>query len=83
MASFLSFVGRYGPLVAAFLVGVGGLIAVAFPAAKPFVDGAVAALGFLGAAPDAAVVSLVGEVVASGLLVYGSIRKLINIVKGY
>ena len=83
MSSFLTFVGRYGPLVAAFLVGVGGLIATAVPEAKPFVDGAVAALGFLGATPDAAVVSLVGEAVASGLLVYGSVRKLINIVKGY
>lgn len=81
MSKALAFVSRYGPLLAALLVGLGGLIATFAPGATPFVDGFVAFLGFFGAAPDAAVATEVSGIVGSALLVYGGVRKLFNIVK--
>ena len=73
MATVLKLVGRFGPLVAAFLVGLGGVI----PGATPIVDGVISALGFLGIKPDAESAALFANLAASVLLLYGSV------VKGY
>lgn len=81
MGKLVSAVGRYGPLVAAVLVGFGGLLSQFAPEAKPIVDSLVTLLGFLGANADAEVVASVTGVVASALLAYGGTRKTINIVK--
>lgn len=81
MSKFLGYVSRFGPLVAALAVGLGGLIEVAAPGAKPFVDAVVSFLSVFGAAPDAAIASEVTAVVASGFLVYGGVRKLISLIR--
>lgn len=81
MKNALAVVGRYGPLVSAVLVGLGGLLAQVAPQAKPLVDSVVTLFGFFGAQADAEVVSAFTGVVASALLVYGGARKTINIVK--
>lgn len=81
MGSFFSLIGRFGPLVAAFGVGLGGLLTVVAPGAKPIVDAFVAFLGFFGATPDVVVTAEITSIVASLFLVYGSVRKLINLVK--
>lgn len=73
MAAFLKVISRFGPLIAAFLVGLGGVI----PGATPIVDGVVSALGFLGIKPDAESAALFANLAASVLLLYGSV------VKGY
>lgn len=82
MSKFFGYVSRFGPLVAALAVGLGGLIATVAPEAKPFVDSVVSVLGALGAQPDAAVLAEVTNVAASSLLVYGGVRKLIGLVRG-
>ena len=81
MKNALSAVGRYGPLVAAILVGTRGLVSQFFPEARPVVDSIVTLFGFFGAQADADVVGSITGVVASALLVYGGSRKTINIVK--
>ena len=81
MSKFLGLVSRFGPLVAALAVGLGGLIATVAPEAKPFVDGVVSFLGLFGVQPDAAVLSETTSIVASAFLVYGGVRKLISLVK--
>ena len=77
----LSVVGRYGPLVSAVLVGLGGLIGQFFPDAKPVVDSVVTLFGYFGAHADPDVVGSITGVVASALLVYGGARKTVNIVR--
>jgi len=81
MSKFLGYVSRFGPLVAALAVGLGGLIAIVAPEAKPFVDSAVAVLGLLGVEPNAEALSETTSVVASAFLVYGGVRKLISLVR--
>jgi hypothetical protein len=81
MGKLVGVVGRYGPLVAAILVGFGGLLSQVVPNAKPVVDSIVTLLGFLGASADTEVVAAITGVVASALLAYGGTRKTINIVK--
>lgn len=81
MAKYLSFVSRFGPLVAALAVGLGGLLAAVAPGAKPVVDGVVAFLSLFGVQPNAAVVGETTSVVASAFLVYGGVRKLISIFR--
>lgn len=81
MGNFLALIGRFGPLVAALGVGLGGLLTVVAPGAKPIVDAFVAFLGFFGATPDAVFTAEIASIVASLFLVYGSVRKLINLVK--
>lgn len=73
MSAILKIVSRFGPLIAAFLVGLSGVI----PGATPIVDGVISALGFLGIKPDAESAALFANLAASILLLYGSI------VKGY
>lgn len=73
MSAILKIVSRFGPLIAAFLVGLGGII----PGATPIVDGVISALGFLGIKPDAESAAMFANLAASILLLYGSI------VKGY
>ena len=73
MAAFLKVISRFGPLIAAFLVGLGGVI----PGATPIVDGVISALGFIGVKPDAESAVFFTNLVASALLLYGSV------VKGY
>jgi hypothetical protein len=83
MGKALSFVGRFGPLVAALAVGLGGLLDVVAPGAAPLTGALVAILGFLGAAPDAVLTSEITAIAASALLVYGGIRKVINLIKTF
>lgn len=81
MGKLVGSVGRYGPLVAAILVGFGGLLSQFVPEARPVVDSIVTLLGFFGVQADAEVVAAVGGVIASALLAYGGTRKTVNIVK--
>lgn len=81
MGKLFSAVGRFGPLVAAIVVGVGGLAEVLFPGATPVLTAVAETLKAVGVKPDADVLSGIGGVVASALLTYGGSRKTYNIVR--
>lgn len=81
MGKLFSAVGRFGPLVAALVVGAGGLAEVFFPGAAPVLTAVAETLKTVGVQPDADVLSGLGATVASALLVYGGSRKTYNIVR--
>ena len=80
MSKVMSYVARYGPLVAAFALGVQAVL--------PASGGAIAAqvvsiLSLFGVAPDQAVVGSISAVIAGGLALFGVARKLISLVAAY
>jgi hypothetical protein len=79
----LNALGRYGPLVAAFVVGAGGIASIINPELKPVLDGVLGVFRLVGVAADPGLVGEIGVATASGLLVYGSVRKAINLVRAY
>jgi len=81
MKNLVAVIGRYGPLVAALVVGVGGLSEAFFPGAAPILNAVSEALKTVGVQPDAGVLEELGAVVASSLLVYGGSRKTYNLVR--
>lgn len=77
MGSILKVISRFGPLIAAFLVGLVGVI----PGADSILQGIVTALGFLGIQPDAESAAMFGNLVASALLLYGSVIKFYKLIR--
>lgn len=73
MGAILKLIARFGPLIAAFLVG----LAAAIPGGQSIIRGILDALALVGIVPDAQAAEAIGTVVAGALLLYGSI------VKGY
>lgn len=78
MSKFLPFILRYGPLVAAFVLGLSALVPAEF---KPIADALVAVLGMFGAQPNAELLSNVGLAVSGVLALIGVARKIIAILK--
>lgn len=81
MSKFFDAVSRFGPLVAAFIAGLGGTIGQLFPQTAPIVDAVRSALGLFGVQADADLVGFFSDLVASAFLLYGSLRKAIALVR--
>lgn len=78
MGKLLALVLRYGPLVAAFVLGLAAVTPADF---KPFADAVIAALSLFGVQPNAELLSNVGMAASGVLALIGVARKIISIVK--
>ena len=83
MDKFLSYILRFGPLVAAFALGLGAVIEQWVPGYTGILNSILSALALFGVNPDASVVAEVGNLVAGAFALLGVARKLISIVKKY
>lgn len=77
MANFLKLISRFGPLLAAFAVGLVGVI----PGADSVLQGVVSLLGLFGVQPDAETAAQFGNIVAAVLLLYGSVVKFYHLIR--
>ena len=80
MSKLLSFILRYGPLVAAFALGLQALLPASGDAIAAQI---VSVLGAFGVQPDQAAVGAVGEVIAGATALVGVARKLYALVYAY
>ncbi len=81
MGKFMGYLLRYGPLVAAFALGLAAVITPFVPAYAGILNQALGVLAFFGVQPDQAVVGELGNVVAGVLALIGFGRKLWSIIK--
>ena len=81
MAQVLGYILRFGPLVAAFALGLSALIEVYVPGFTGILNQILSGLGFFGIQPDQAVVSEVGNLVAGAIALVGVARKLWSLIQ--
>lgn len=78
MSKLTSLILRFGPLVAAAILGLSAVL----PAnVKPIADAIVSVLGLFGAAPNAEFLSNVGLAVSGVVALIGVARKLLALIK--
>ena len=83
MGKVMSLLLRFGPLVAAFALGLGAVISLWVPGYTGILNQLLAVLTFAGVQPDQNIVSEVGNVAAGVLALIGVGRKLYGLVKAY
>ena len=79
MAQVLGYILRFGPLVAAFALGV----AAAVPNIAPIINQILAVLGFAGVVADPNLTAELGNLVVGGVALLGVARKVWNLIKAY
>ena len=77
MAAILKVISRFGPLIAAFLVG----LATVIPGAEPILNSIVGVLAMVGITPDAQTAEQLGTIIAGALLLYGSVVKFYKLIR--
>lgn len=81
MRSFLALVLRFGPLVAAFALGLAAVLEPFVPGYTGIVNNLLGVLGFFGVVPDAEVVTELSGGVAGVLALIGFGRKFWSLIK--
>lgn len=82
MGAFLKVILRFGPLVAAFALGLGAVLEPFVPGYTGIVSAVLAGLGLVDIGPDQDVLALFNTFVAGVIALIGVARKLISMVKG-
>ncbi len=83
MGKVLSYILRFGPLVAAFALGLAAIIEVYVPGYTGILNQILNLLVFVGVHPDASVVAEVGNIVAGVIALIGVARKLWSLLQPY
>ncbi len=83
MNKIMSYILRYGPLVAAFALGLAALISLWVPSYTGILNQILAVLSFVGVQPDQNIVAELGSAVAGVLALVGVARKLWSLIKPY
>lgn len=81
MANLLKYLLRFGPLVAAFALGLAAVLEPLVPGYTGIVTGILGALGLVGVGPDQSVLEVLSTVVAGVVALVGVTRKLISLVQ--
>lgn len=81
MGKVVQLVLRFGPLVAAFALGLGAVLEPIVPGYTGVVTSVLGALGIVGVGPDKEVLAELSNVVAGCVALVGVARKLISIVQ--
>lgn len=83
MGKLFSFLLRFGPLAAAFALGLSPLLEQFFPGAAAVINSALVFLGLVGVKPDGEVVSGIGAAIAGFVALVGVARKLYSLISKY
>ncbi len=83
MGKVLSYILRFGPLVAAFALGLAAIIEVYVPGYTGILNQILNLLVFVGVKPDASIVAEVGNIVAGVIALIGVGRKLWSLLQPY
>jgi hypothetical protein len=81
MGGFMKSILRFGPLVAAFALGLGAVLEPFVPGYTGIVTAIMSALGLVGVGPDQDVLALFNAFVAGALALIGVARKVYSLVK--
>ena len=83
MGKLLSYLLRFGPLVAAFALGLAAIVEIYVPGYTGILNQILSLLGYVGVQPDVRLVAEIGNIVAGVLALIGFGRKLWSLVKAY
>lgn len=83
MSKVLSYLLRFGPLVAGAALGVAALVSIWVPGYEGILNQILGVLAFVGVQPDQSIVAELGNLVAGVLVLVGGARKLYALVKAY
>ena len=83
MSKFWQYVLRFGPLVAAFALGLSAFVEVWVPGFTGILNNILSVLSFVGIKPDTAVIVEIANLVAGITALVGVARKLWALVKPY
>jgi len=83
MSQVLSYVLRFGPLVAGFALGLAALIGLWVPGYAGILNQILSVLAFVGVQPDQNIVAEVGNAIAGVIALIGVARKVWSLVKPY
>lgn len=79
MSKFVGLLARYGPLFAAFALGVGAVV----PAAAIYVNPFIGFLSFFGVTADPAIATEIGGATVGVIALVGVARKLYSLIVAY
>ncbi len=83
MSKVLGYVLRFGPLVAAFALGLGAVISIWVPSYGGVLNQILGVLALVGVQPDQALVAEIGNAVAGAIALVGVARKVYALVLAY
>ena len=81
MSKVLALILRFGPLVAAFALGLAAVLEPFVPGYTGILTSVLGLLGLVGVAPDKDVTANIGELVAGTVALVGVSRKLYSLIK--
>jgi hypothetical protein len=81
MSKFLAVILRFGPLVAAFALGLAAVLEPFVPGYTGILTSVLGLLGLVGVTPDQDVTGHIGELVAGTVALVGVSRKLYSLIK--
>jgi hypothetical protein len=83
MSKWFAYILRFGPLVAAFALGLAALISIWVPSYTGILNQALSVLSLIGVRPDVALVAELGNAVAGIIALIGVARKVWALIKPY